>query len=169
MDSTSVLHQLNVNSTTTQILYVFMIFKEEMTKTSEYGEEFNEQQKVIEQEEKLIQQYEKDFTEKLMKHNINNTFNHSDTTTRYASKHAQKLSIVLYDNSFPINHQLQVEIGTYFVINETYFVTYIITSYCISKKHLNIFAILYNNANSAITQQQKYMLYHENISFICLH
>ncbi len=36
-----------------------MVFNEEMTKSSEYGEEFNEQQKLIEQEEKLIDQYEK--------------------------------------------------------------------------------------------------------------
>ncbi len=78
------LHQLKSNNTTTQILHAFMVFNEKMTKSSEYGEEFNEQQKVIEQEEKLIEQYEKEFNEKLIKHDINNVdniqnnmFNHS--------------------------------------------------------------------------------------------
>ncbi len=65
-----------------------MVFNEELSKSSEYtslteeyDKEFNEQ-KLIEQEERLIEQYEKEFTEKLIKHNMNNTFNHSDNITR---------------------------------------------------------------------------------------
>ncbi len=67
-----------------------MLFNEKMTKSSEFGEEFNEQQKVIEQEEKLI---EHDINN--VDNNIeNNTLNYSDTIITNTGKHAQKLSIV---------------------------------------------------------------------------
>ncbi len=59
------LHSLNINSTTTQILYVFMIF--------------NEQQKVIEQEEKLIE------------HDINNV----DNTENNMFNHQLQLEIII--------------------------------------------------------------------------
>ncbi len=49
------LDQLKSNHTTTQILHAFLVFNSKMTKSSEYGEEFNKQQKVIKQQEKLIE------------------------------------------------------------------------------------------------------------------
>eukprot|EP01083_Nonionella_stella_P282569 961499_1 len=113
-----------------QIKIENMVFNEEMSKSNEYtslteeydkkimeyDKEFNAQQKLIEEEEILIEQYEKEFNEKLTKHNINlddnmdNGFNNAETILRNAGKHVKKTSIVLYDNEFAINHQLQAEI-----------------------------------------------------------
>jgi len=88
-------------------------------KLMEYDKEYEAQQKLIEEEERCIEELEREFQEKLAKHNIDEaTLKNSgvdsefDTLIRngHNNKHAQKSSIVLYDNSFAINHQLQLEI-----------------------------------------------------------
>ena len=83
-------------------------------KIMEYDDEFHAQQRIIEEEERLIAKYQKEFDDKLAEHNINaSEIQSSDHTIRNAkngSKHAPQSSIVLYDNSFAINHQLQLEI-----------------------------------------------------------
>ena len=117
-----------------QIKIENMVFSEEMSnsaqhnsliaeydqKIMEYDNEFLEQQKFIEEEERLIEQYEKEFKDKIAKYNIDDSSikknNNSDINgimrngKSKNSKHSQKSSIVLYDNSFAINHQLQIEI-----------------------------------------------------------
>ena len=83
-------------------------------KIMEYDDEFHAQQRIIEEEERLIAKYQKEFDEKLAEHNIDaSTLQSNDNMLRNGnngSKHAPQSSIVLYDNSFAINHQLQLEI-----------------------------------------------------------
>jgi len=84
-------------------------------KIMEYDNEFHAQQRLIEEEERLIAKYQKEFNEKLAEHNMDASEikGSGDAMLRNGnngSKHAPQSSIVLYDNSFAINHQLQLEI-----------------------------------------------------------
>jgi len=115
-----------------QIKIENMVFTQEMASSShltsltneydekimQYDREYLEQQQLIEEEERVIEELEREFQEKLAKHNIDEASlknNEEDINGMIRggasnSKHAQKSSIVLYDNSFAINHQLQLEI-----------------------------------------------------------
>merc|ERR1712154_156767 len=89
-------------------------------KIAQYDAEYHDQQKMIEEEEKLIAQYQREFEEKIERYNRDGQKGQINgmVHTRHGGlavdgrrqRHQPKSSIVLYDNSFAINHQLQVEI-----------------------------------------------------------
>eukprot|EP01083_Nonionella_stella_P003511 10081_1 len=89
-------------------------------KIMQYDQEFHQQQKIIEEEERIIAELQKEFEDKLAQHNIDEATLKSNNASdmngiirnsgENENKHAQKSSIMLFDNSFAINHQLQLEI-----------------------------------------------------------
>ena len=88
-------------------------------KIAQYDAQYHDQQRMIEEEEKLIARFQREFEEKLERYNADGhsgqpidgmVHPRAGGVGGKRHRHGPKSSIVLYDNSFAINHQLQVEI-----------------------------------------------------------